>query len=114
MFALKGAIVWRDDECERFVCAMSHTITLEVSDALMERARTIAQQTSRQVADVLAEWLTRAAATPTVVGTRPIEALPDEQVLALRDLRFPDEQRAELSDLLADQREGQLTPAARA
>jgi hypothetical protein len=45
--------------------------------------------------------------------TISLETLPDEQVLALRDSQFPADQHAELSDLLADQREGQLTPAAR-
>ena len=44
----------------------------------------------------------------------PLEILSDEQVLALRDARFAADQQAELSDLLADQREGQLTPASRA
>jgi hypothetical protein len=88
-------------------CVMSQTITLEVSDALMESAQAVARQTSRRVQDVLTEWLARAAAE------LPLEALPDEQILALRDAQFPADQQAELRDLLADQREGQLTPDAR-
>ena len=56
----------------------------------------------------MAEWLTRAAAEV------PLESLSDEQVFILRDQQFPVDQQAELSDLLADQREGLLTPATRA
>jgi hypothetical protein len=87
---------------------MSQTLTLEVSDALLESAQAIARQTSRSVQDVLAARLARAAAE------LPLGTLPDEQILALRDAQFPADQHAELSDLLADQREGQLTPATRA
>ena len=87
---------------------MSQTITLEVSDALMESAEAVARQTSRRVQDVLTEWLVQGAAE------LPFASLPDEQILALRDAQFPAGQQAELSDLLADQREGQLTPETRA
>jgi|SRR5215204_570554 len=87
---------------------MSQMITLEVPDALMDRAQAVARQTSRSVQAVLTEWLTQTATE------LPLGALSDEQVLALRDAQFPADQQAELSDLLADQREGQLQPAARA
>jgi hypothetical protein len=59
----------------------------------------------------------RAEITPSPEADAPepsLATLTDEQVLALRDARFPADQQAELSDLLADQREEQLTPEGRA
>ncbi len=81
---------------------MSETIVLELPDTLVQNARTIARQTRRQVEDVLIEWLQLA-----VEGT-PVELLPDEQVLALRDMQMSDAHQQELSDLLAQQREQPL------
>ena len=82
---------------------MSETITLDLPEQLVESARAIATQTHRRVEDVLIEWLDRAA---TEI---PVELLPDEQVLALRDLQMEHGQQASLSDLLARQQEGTLT-----
>ncbi len=81
---------------------MSEIVMLEIPDALAQRARSVAQHTERRVEDVLIEWLDRAATE------LPVELLPDDQVLALRDIQMDDAQQAELSDLLARQREGQL------
>jgi hypothetical protein len=81
---------------------MSEVVTLELPDALAQRAHAVAMQSGRRVEDVLIEWLDRAA---TEV---PIELLPDEEVLALRDLELDAAQQAELSELLARQREGEL------
>src|SRR5689334_4699740 len=88
--------------------AMSETVTLEIPDALAQNARDIAAQTHRRVEDVLVEWLARAA------SDLPIEQLPDDQVLALRDMQMDASQQAELSALLARQREGILTEGERA
>ena len=82
---------------------MSETVTLELPDALVQSARAIALQTQRRVEDVLIAWIDQAAADV------PIEALPDDQVLALRDLQMSDTEQGELSELLARQREGTLT-----
>ena len=87
---------------------MSETMTLEVPDRLVERARAVAVQTHRPLEDVLVEWLARVAADV------PIEELPDAEVLALRDLQMDEAEQAELSALLADQREGTLGDEARA
>lgn len=81
---------------------MSETVTLHLPDTVAQSARALAVQTHRPVEDVLLEWLDRAAADI------PIEALPDNQILALRDLQMSDADQAELSDLLAHQREGAL------
>lgn len=82
---------------------MSEIITLEVSDPLLARARSIAQQTDQRVEDVLIAWLNRAA------EELPVDLLSDEQVLSLRDLQMDVGEQAELSTLLARQREGALT-----
>jgi hypothetical protein len=87
---------------------MSETVTLELPDTLVKSARAIAEQTHRRVEDVLIEWLDRAAAE------LPIELLPDDEVLALRDMWMDDVQQATLSELLARQREGELTESDRA
>lgn len=82
---------------------MSETITLDLPESLVESARAVAAQTHRRIEDVLIEWLDRAATDV------PVEMLPDDQVLALRDLQLEQGQQAKLSDLLARQREGALT-----
>jgi hypothetical protein len=51
---------------------------------------------------VLAEWLEK------VVTEMPIEALSDEEVLALTELQLTDEQQTTLNDLLARNQEGTL------
>lgn len=75
----------------------------DLPDPLVECARAVAVQTHRRIEDVPIEWLDRAATEVSV------ELLPDEQVLALRDLHMEHGQQASLSDLLARQREGTLT-----
>jgi hypothetical protein len=81
---------------------MSEIVTLKLPDALAQHAHAVAVQTHRHVEDVLIEWLDRAAADV------PIETLPDDQILALRDMQMGDTEQTELSDLLARQREGTL------
>jgi predicted transcriptional regulator len=87
---------------------MSETVTLELPDTLAKSVRAVAEQTHRRVEDVLIEWLDRAAAE------LPIELLPDDEVLALRDMQMDDAQQAALSELLGRQREGELTEDERA
>jgi hypothetical protein len=87
---------------------VSEIITLELPEPLAESARVVAARTSRRVEDVLVEWLDRAAAD------LPVEVLPDEQVLALRDLQMSNGQQDELSALLAGQRERRLDEKQRA
>lgn len=81
---------------------MSTVVTLELPHDLAERAQRIAEQTRRSVEEVLLDWLGRGA-TET-----PVELLTDEQVLALRDIQMSADEQAELSALLARQREGTL------
>jgi len=82
---------------------MSETVILELPETITSRARAIAAQTHRPFADVIVEWLARAATDV------PVDDLPDTEVLALRDLQLSSTEQMELSDLLALQREGLLT-----
>ncbi len=82
---------------------MSEIVTLELPEPLASSARAVARQTRRSVEAVLLDWLDRAATE------LPVELLPDDQLLALRDLQLGAEEQAALSALLARQREGTLT-----
>jgi hypothetical protein len=86
---------------------MSEIVTLELPDTVIQSARAIASQTHRRVEDVLIDWIDQAAADV------PVESLPDDQVLALRDTQMPEVEQVELSDLLAQQREDTLNVAER-
>jgi hypothetical protein len=77
-------------------------VTLDLPPELAERAQAVAAQSHRHMEDVLLEWLGRAATDV------PVDLLPDEEVLALRDQQMSEDQQRELSDLLARQREGSL------
>jgi hypothetical protein len=81
---------------------MNQQITIEVSEQVWRRASILAEQKSRQLEDVLEEWLEE-----TVAETR-IEDLSDEEVLALTESRFDDERQRDFSRLLERNREGIL------
>jgi len=83
---------------------MQETVQLALPEPVAQLAREIADRTQRRLEDVLVEWLQRAA------DEQPIEILPDDQVLALAGLQMSDDLQEELSNLLARNREGQLTP----
>lgn len=80
---------------------------LDLPENLAERAQAIAAQTNRRMEDVLLDWIGRAAEDV------PVEELPDDQVLALSELMMSQEQQDELSELLAQQREGALDETGR-
>jgi hypothetical protein len=82
---------------------MGGTQTLEVPEALALGVRAVAARTGQRMAEVLADWLSRAATE------LPNEHLSDNAVLALRDLQLDATQQAALDDLLTRQREGHLT-----
>lgn len=86
---------------------MSTPVTLDLPPEMAQQARAVADRTHQRLEDVLLDWLRRGWTT------MPIEQLPDDQVLALRDLVMSDADQRELSDLLAAQREGTLDGAAR-
>ena len=86
---------------------MTLQVTLTLPDRVAQSAERVARRTKRTVESVLSEWLDRAA------SELPVEALSDEEVLALSDLRMSDAEQSELSDLLSDNREGTLGAAGR-
>ena len=81
---------------------MRHVVTLDLPSDLARHVEAVAVQSNRRVEDVLLEWLGRAATDV------PVELLPDEQVLALRDQQMGEDQQRALGALLARQREGSL------
>ena len=81
---------------------MSRQITIEVSDEVARQASHVAAQTKRRLEDVLAGWL------QSVISEMPVEALPDDELMALTELHLPPEQQAALSNLLERSRENML------
>ena len=74
---------------------MSEQVTLQLSDRIVHHATRIAAQEQRGIEEVLTEWLEWA------VTERPVDTLPDEEVLALTESQLPAEQQETLSSLLA-------------
>lgn len=86
---------------------MEQRVTLELAESAMQSAREVADRTHRRLEDVLVEWIDRAAAE------LPVNALPDDQVLALADMQMDAAQNDELSDLLHENQVGTLSDAQR-
>lgn len=82
---------------------MNEVVTIELPEQLVRNVRAIASRTQRRLEDVLVEWIDQAAAE------LPIDSLPDDQILVLCEMQLPDVQQTELSNLLALNREGQLS-----
>jgi hypothetical protein len=82
---------------------MAKIVTLELPEKLAQRAKEIAALTHGRLEGVLVEWIDRA------IAELPVESLPDEQVLALCHMQMESEQQEVFSDLLARNREGQLS-----
>jgi hypothetical protein len=83
-------------------------VVLALPRALVRRAEGLARRTRRSTEAVLAEWLDLAAAD------LPVEALDDSDLVALCDVQLEADAQAELSALLADNRERRLDAAGRA
>jgi hypothetical protein len=83
--------------------SMAYTVTLELPDKIAQNARRIAVKTDQPLADVLIAWLEQMATE------LPVEELPDDQVISLSNMELDATIQAELSDLLAVNREGILT-----
>jgi hypothetical protein len=81
---------------------MSEQITLQVSDRVVNQATHVATQTQQRVEDVLTNWL------EWVVTEMPIEALSNEEVLALTELQLTTEQQSAFSNLLTQNQDGAL------
>lgn len=81
---------------------MGETVTLEIPEDAARSAKEIARRTQRKVEEVLVDWIDKAASELRV------EELSDEQILALCDSQLDLGQQAELSRLLALNREGSI------
>jgi hypothetical protein len=80
------------------------TITLQLDDAIYQRAQLIARQTGRELNDVLNELVETSLPPLDAVNVRqPIETLSDDAVLALSELQMQPEQDQRLSTLLQAQ-----------
>jgi hypothetical protein len=86
---------------------MSETVTIDLPDEQMRRARVLAAAGNRRLEDAAIDWISRALSEPE------IEALPDDELLVLCDATLESGDQEELSELLAGAREGGLDPARR-
>lgn len=89
---------------------MSTQVTLTLPDDVYRRAERLAQLSSRDVADVLADTL-ELSLSPIGLkseAVEPVSALSDEEVMALAELQMAPEQDQRLSKLLDKQQAGTL------
>ena len=94
---------------------MSACVMVTLPDDVYRSAERLAQLTSRDVADVLAEALTLSlpSLSPSAVSIRAVEKLSDAEVLELTELQMEPEQGRRLSALLQRQQAGELSDAER-
>jgi hypothetical protein len=90
---------------------MGTTVTLELPEKTYRRAQRLAQLTRRDVADVLADALE--LSLPPLDAARSVGPavgdMPDAAVIALAESTMSPADDARLSELLARQRESELT-----
>jgi hypothetical protein len=92
---------------------MSTQVVLTLSDDLYERAKQWAALTRRDVPQTLTDTL-EIVLTPMLeppVGEPPVAAMSDAEVMALAQAQMAAQQGKRLDQLLARQREDQLTAA---
>ena len=86
---------------------MSERVTLELPSELVRQARALAASTNRRFEDAVAEWIEQAIAEPSV------ESLSDAELLSTCNRMLPEAMQSELSELLAENRDGQLNAVSR-
>jgi predicted transcriptional regulator len=89
---------------------MSTQVTLTLPDEVYRRAERLAQLSSRDVADVLADTI-ELSLSPLGLQSeaiKPISALSDDEVMALVQLQMEPDQDQSLSRLLDRQQAGHL------
>lgn len=84
---------------------MDYTVTLHLPTRLASVAQEQARRSRRTVEEVLVDWLDQA------VADTPVELLSDQDVLEVAHHVWDDERQQQLSELLALNREEQLTEA---
>ena len=95
---------------------MSTRVTITLPDDIYRRAETLAQVTSREVADVLAETLALSlpAVDPQAAPSMTLANLSDQELLAVTELELPAKQDRRFSELLDRQQSARLQSAERA
>jgi predicted DNA-binding protein len=94
---------------------MSSQVTLTLPDEVYRRAERLAQLSSREVADVLADTI-ELSLSPVGLkseAVEPVSGLSDEEVMALAELQLASDQDQRLSSLLDKQQAGTLIEAER-
>ncbi len=86
---------------------MGELVTIELPNEVAHQVKVLAMHTNQDIRDMLMEWINRAVAEPS------IDSLPDDQVIALSEIQMDEGQQAELSELLARNREGMLSDTER-
>ena len=94
---------------------MSNRITLTLRDDVFKRAKMLAANSGRPVADLLTDAIDASLAPLGNPGKSrpPVRKLSDRKVLELADSMMVAKQDRRLSVLLGRQREGELTPPER-
>ncbi|MGL5942341.1 MAG: hypothetical protein ACRC2S_18585 [Waterburya sp.] len=98
---------------------MNKTITLNLPEDVYNRANSIAQLISRDLADVLIEAISLSLSPTSPLGesdssrTESIKSLSDSQVIALSELQMNPEQDSRLSQLLLKQQADTLSETER-
>ena len=80
-------------------------VVISVRDEVLRTAAHAAEESQRQIEEVLVDWLER------VIMEIPVETLSDAEILSLADQQLKPEEQEVLSDLLVRSREGQLDAA---
>ena len=94
---------------------MSTQVVVTLPEEAYRRAESLADMTSRDVADVVADaavlWLERVG--ERTQGDRPVEELSNGEILALSEMQMKPKQSRRMSILLERQQDDVLTPAGR-
>jgi hypothetical protein len=90
---------------------MTTPITVNLPDDVYQRAQNLADMTGQAVEDVLEGLLSLSMPSLAEMDSRPVETLPDPDVLALADSTMDAGQSAHLSILLDKKQAGEITVA---
>jgi hypothetical protein len=90
---------------------MSIQVTVTLLDEVYQRAERLAQLTSRDVADILADTITLSLPPLTTQSKmlKPVTELSNEEILDLTELQMASDQDQRLSLLLDRQQAGELS-----
>jgi len=99
----------------RFQADMGTQVTLNLPDDTFERATKYAAYAHRDVSEIIAAALESSRPSMEAIDQlRAISKLPDDEIVALNDLRMERETDLRLSALLDHQQAGELTDLERA